>query len=731
MINFNYLRLSVMAFFILSPISAVTAELEEIVVTGSKRVGTVMTTPGAITAVSSEELSARGIDEVSELQFAVPSLHFGEVLGNKRITIRGVGEFNNQPGVMVSVGGVVQSSGTSSQLSQLDLDRVEVMRGPQGTLYGRNSNGGAVNFIPAKPTDEVIGRVKMGYAEYDHISLEGVYSAPISDNIGVRLAFNHLDAGEGWVENLVEGSNDHQMGEKTNVRLTVSAEISDSLTADVVFARSEMNGAWDHWAISTKHMEIAGGSPAEGGGGLPLEYQGTPVLVTDAPWKIYNNGISDSERQYDLMSLTIDKSFDGFSLKSITAYQDWDDLFGGPADASSIGLFSRSDHRGAKTFTQEFNLSGKTGNWDWVAGAYYMDDQRDRTFLIFLPIPAFFPFPIQFEHLQPQWDTKATAFFVDATYALSDSWRVGMGVRSSSEDIDEKHSRKIFQTTEGVPAADPFLDFCGGYKETSWTESDTTLRASMEVDTSDDSMIYGSYSEGFKAGGINIDCQPPWKPETVSAYELGYKSILGDGTTSISAALFHYAYDDFQVAQVIGISGIIANAGDTSIDGVEVEFVSNINDSLNVSAGYTYLDSSYGDFLNQDSLQPNAGAINVKGNRLNNAPEHSLNLGATYNIALSGGGSLALSLNNSYRSRTFFREFNALADSQASYVVVNADANYISADGLYGARFFIRNATNAAYVTGMATGNTQYGRHAHWGMPRQMGIEVTRHFGGQ
>ena len=206
MINFNYLRLSVMAFFILSPISAVTAELEEIVVTGSKRVGTVMTTPGAITAVSSEELSARGIDEVSELQFAVPSLHFGEVLGNKRITIRGVGEFNNQPGVMVSVGGVVQSSGTSSQLSQLDLDRVEVMRGPQGTLYGRNSNGGAVNFIPAKPTDEVIGRVKMGYAEYDHISLEGVYSAPISDNIGVRLAFNHLDAGEGWVENLVEGS---------------------------------------------------------------------------------------------------------------------------------------------------------------------------------------------------------------------------------------------------------------------------------------------------------------------------------------------------------------------------------------------------------------------------------------------------------------------------------------------------------------------------------------------
>ena len=729
MMNFNNLRFGAVMLLFLSPIAAISSELEEIVVTGSKRVGTVMSTPGAITALSSEELAARGIDDVSGLQYAVPSLHFGEALGNQYITIRGVGTFLNMPSVMVSVGGVVQSSGSSSQLSQLDLDRVEVMRGPQGTLYGRNSNGGAVNFIPAKPSDDVVGRIKVGFAEYDHTSLEGVYSAPITDNLGVRLAFNHLNAGEGYVKNLVEGSNDHQQGEKTNVRVTVSAEMSDTLSADLVVARSEISGAWDHWAVSTKHMEIAGGLPTEGGGGLPLEYQGSPVLVTDAPWRIYNNGNSDSDRQYDLLSLTIDKSFDGFSLKSITAYQDWDDMFGGPADASSIGLFSRSDHTTVKTFTQEFNLSGKTGNWDWVAGMYYMDDQRDKTFLIFLPIPAFFPFPIQFEHLQPYWDTKSTAFFADATYSISDSWRVGMGVRHSSEDIDERHSRKIFATTDGVPAAEPFLDFCGGFKDTSWKESDTLFRASMEVDTSDDSMIYGSYSEGFKAGGINIDCGNPWNPETISSMEMGYKATFADGATNLSLALFHYSYEDFQVNQVIGINGIVANAGDTTIDGLEVEIMSNVSDNLFMSVGYTYLDSAYGDFLNEDALQFGVGPINVNGNRLNRAPEHSFNLGMNYNVALNGGGTLALSLNNSYRSRTYFREFNALADSQASYVVVNADANYQSADGTYGARFFIKNATNDAYITGMATGNTQYGRHAHWGMPRQVGIEVTRYFG--
>ncbi len=733
MLKFKNLCLIFHSMVFLFPITALATELEEILVTGSKRVGTVMTTPGAITAVTAEELAARGIDEITELQFAVPSLHYGETLGNKRIAIRGVGEFNYQPGVLVTVGGVVQSNGTSSQLSSLDLERIEVLRGPQGTLYGRNSNGGAVNFIPAKPTEEVYGKLKLGFAEYDHTSLEGVYSAPISDSVGVRLAFNHLDAGEGWIKNLMDGFNDQMQGEKSNFRLLLTAELSDTLNAEIMYGKSTMDGPWDHHTIVKEHAAYANATA-----NLPID--GT--LVSEAPWSVYSNGFWDAERDYDVASLTLTWEMDNFTITSITAQQDFYDYFEGPADSSSVGLFQRTDENQTETFTQELNISGKSGRLDWIAGFYYMDDQRSRANYIGLPLPAFFPVPGAFEQLQPQMDTKSTGYFVDGTYSLSDSLRIGLGFRKTDEEITEGHSRRIYtlgpngfnyeNPSDGLVQTPLFLDFCQGVKTTSWEDSANTMRASMEVDTSDSSMIYASFSEGFKAGGINMsDCNDPWLPETVQSYEIGYKGSLSDGAASLSVAAFHYNYDDFQVAQVIGINGIIANSGDTVIDGLEIEYLSNVSDELTVSLGYTYLDSAYGSFFNNDSMRLSLGTIDVGGNVLNNAPENSLNIGVNYNVALNSGGNLGLTLNTSYRSRTFYREFNQPEDSQEGYVVVNANANYESADGLYGVRFFINNATNQAYVLAMSTGNTQYGRHGTWGMPRQIGVEVTRYFGAR
>ena len=719
--------------WLLSGLSIADA-IEEILVTGSKRVGTVMTTPTAITAISGDTLSAQGLDELSELQFYVPSVHVGEQLGSKKLAIRGIGDFQRSPGVLVSVNGVVQSTGTSSMLSQMDIERVEVLRGPQGTLYGRNSNGGAINFIAAKPTDEVYAKLKFGFAEYDHTSIEGTYSAPLTDSVGIRLAFNHLDAGEGWVDNLMDGYTDHEMGEKTNLRLTVAAELSDSLDAELMVGRSEISGPWDHHAFISLHPELANSTV-----GLPLEWEGSPVLVTDAPWKIYNKGDSDSDRQYDIASLTFDWQFDGISVKSITAVQDWYDYFEGPADGSTVGAFQRSIMTEVKTFTQEINILGENGNLNWIAGMFYMDDERSMDFLITLPGPIlanFLPFPAQFNNVQPKDDTTSTGIFFDATYTMSDSLRVGLGMRHTEDEFDESHAfyRSFYDVVEQV-ATGVFFDTCGGLKESQWDESALTMRASVEVDTSDSSMIYGSFSQGYKMGGIDTSvCEDPYNPETVDAFEIGYKATLAGGATTLSAALFHYNYADFQVAQVVDISASIKNAGDATIDGLEIELMSNLSDELSISVGYTYLDSAYEDFLNVDSLGAGgagAGFLQNAGNQLNNAPENSLNLGVTYDVALVSGGNLALSMHTSYRSRTFYREFGNPDDSQPGYVVVNANANYTSSDGMYGARLYVHNATNEAYVTDISTSNSQYGRHAPWGMPRQVGIEVTRYFGSR
>ncbi len=713
---------------------SIAEAIEEILVTGSKRAGTVMTTPAAITAVSGEMLSARGLDELSELQFYVPSVHVGEQLGSKKLAIRGIGDFQLAPGVLVSVNGVVQSSGTSSMLSSMDLERVEVMRGPQGTLYGRNSNGGAINYIAAKPTDDVFGKVKLGFAEYDHLSIEGVYSAPISDSVGIRLAFNHLNAGEGWVDNLMENFNDQEQGEKTNFRLIVEAELSEALNAELLLGRSEVSGPWDHHAFKSVHPELANSSV-----GLPLVWQGSPVLLTDAPWKIYTGSNSDSNREYDIASVTLDWKMESMSVKSITAFQDWYDYFDGAADGSSVGAFQRFRSIDSQTFTQELNVSGQSGDLSWISGIFYMDDQRAQELVISLPgaiLANFIPFPAQFQFSQPTYDTKSLGIFVDATYALSDSLRVGFGVRQTEDDFTDVHTMYTnAYSVEEDRATAVLNDACGGLLTTEWDESAVTMRASVEVDTSDSSMVYGSFSQGYKGGGMDTSvCEDPYRAETVDAFEIGYKATLGDGTTTLTTALFHYNYADFQVAQVVDISASVKNAGDATVDGVEVELMSNITDGLSISGGYTFLDSAYEDFLNVDPLGAagaGVGFIQNAGNQLNNAPKHSLNVGVMYDVELSTGGNLSLSMNTSYRSRIFYREFGNLDDSQPGYIVVNANANYTSSDGTYGARFFIHNATNEAYFTDLVTSNSQYGRHVPWGMPRQVGLEVTRYFGSK
>ena len=698
--------------------AAVSAEIEEIVVTGLKKTSSVMETPSAITALTGDDLAARGITDLTELQFAVPSMHYGQNLGNKTISIRGVGEFNNQPGVLVTIDGVVQSAGTSSQLSQLDLERVEVLRGPQGTLYGRNSNGGAVNYITAKPTDQAYGRVKVGLAKFDHASIEGVYSGPLTDSVGIRVAASHLDMGEGWVENLMPGFNDHMMGEKTNFRMNLVGQVSENLDAHFSVGRSTMSGPMDPHAIVKEHLEYANSRT-----NLPIE--GT--LVTEEPWKIYNNGNSDSDRQYNMQNLTLNWELDnGMTIKSITANQNWDDEFEGPADGSSVGLFQRYMKTWTDTFTQEINISGGNDKLNWIAGMFYMDDKKSRDFIINLPIPAFFPMPGRFEIFQQQNDTESKSAFFDMTYSVSEDIRLGVGFRKTDEDMHERHSRQIFFT--GMP--DPIMDLCGGIVETIWSDSANTGRASVEYDTSDDAMVYASYSEGFKVGGINgNDCNPPWDPETVASYEVGYKATLNDGATTLSASAFHYDYSDFQVAQVIGIVGIIVNAGDATIDGFELEVTSNVGDDWTLSAGLTLLDSAYGEFLNTDALQGDAGVLQNKGNPLNKTPEQSLNVGIVRNMTFDSGANLALSLNTAYRPRTYFREFGQIDDSQAAYTVVNFNANFETADELFTTRFFVTNATNEAYVTDLSTGDSQYGRHVSWGMPRHVGIELTRHFG--
>ena len=705
--------------------------IEEIIITGLRRSETVLETPASITALGMEELQDKGITDIRDIQYLVPSLQFGEYLGNRQIAIRGVGQFLEAPGVMVSVDGVVQAVASSSGLSQLDLQRVEVLRGPQGTLYGRNATGGAVNYISAKPTDEFEGYVKAGYAEFEHASIEGVVSGPIGNRVRYRLAANYLDAGEGWVENLQPGETDLMMGEKSNVRLILEADLSDNFAATLNYGRSEQDGPWDHHAMALAHFDlgVASGLP-------PLDTSTTPpspILFTTDPWEIYSKGPVDTDREYESLSLTLDWDVGGIHVRSITAQQDFYNEFFTSADATSAGLFQRLATQENETFTQEITLSGTNGNVEWVAGLYYMDDDRSSFSFFDFPIPALIPspFPIQLDIREPFYDTESRSAFFDLTWSVSDRLRIGAGMRRTEEEKEEGHSFTILVKSPTGPA--PIVQRCGTELFIQdFDESENTIRASVEYDLNDASMVYASYSEGFKVGGVNSsDCGPPWNPETVDSFELGYKASLGDGSSDLRMALFHYDYSDFQVAQVIGIQGFISNAGDSEIDGLEIEYSNTLNENWSINAAMTLLDTKYGTFLNTDTLNGALGVQDNKGNPLSYAPDTSINLGISYDTPLSMGGSLSVSLDASYRSRVYYREFDNKDDSTDPYTILNLNVNWRSSDDLYAARFYVRNLTDEDYINNIQGSNTTYGRQGTWNMPRQAGFEVTRFFGSR
>ena len=697
--------------------SSTVGVIEEVVVTALKRSQPIGDVAASISAISAEILVDKGIDDLNDVQFIIPSFHFGGFLGSQNISIRGIGEFNDQPGVVVSLNGIYQSRATTAQLAPFDLERIEVLRGPQGTLYGRNSNGGAVNFISASPTFEHEGYVKLGYADFDEQKVEGVYSGPISDKTAIRIAANYTDIGEGWIENQSPSGEDLMEGTFSNVRVRLVSELTDSLSLDLVYGRSEIDGRMDHYAWITDNRELIA-LP----GGVP---QLADAKITLEPWEQYADSLNYSNREYELYSITVDWNLDFSSLRSITAYQEYDNNREDDRDATNLPIFQTSKVSHTETFSQELNLSGSTVFVDWVVGLFYMEDEFNRRDFFTNDFPVFeFLLPTYFDYTQPYYDTKSAAAFVDMSWNITTRARIGGGVRYTKDKVSEAHTIEFFVRT---PDSVRVGERCDQQTDLDWNAM--TYRVLAQYDTSANSNIYTSYSEGYKAGGVvQFECTHSYDPEEVTAYEIGYKSSIKDGDVRLNASLFYYDYSDFQVTQIIGPTTSTINAGDAEVLGAELEISSELNEKWAVSAAVTLLDSEYGDLLNTDGLQSDLGVQQLKGNSLNGSPETSVNVAVAYNTPLSIIGSLSLGIDAAYRSRTYFREFNEKEDSQRAYTVVNMNAIWKSNDRLWSARLFAKNLTNEDYVTGLVGSVASGGRLGSYGQPRQVGIEFTRFF---
>ena len=717
MFNLRYFPLIISLSF---TVPIYSEEVEEIVVTALKRSSTVVDTPAAITAISSTEIEDKGITSMHDLKHLVPSMNFTSVLGAQNITIRGIGQFNGNPGVSVSTDGIFQSRAHSSQLGEMDLERVEVLRGPQGTLYGRNSIGGVVNLITKNPNQDMDGYVKLGYGEYDTTTAEAAFGGGISDNTSFRLVVHGTEQGEGFYDCLNAGCGEQGYTDKQAFRLKIKSDLSDTVSADLMVASVETEGTPDPygWLTDNRELATAFGFPQIAAEPISLK----PHEIYQTPASDSVNGTNMTDREYDVTSLTLRIETELGTLTSITANQSFDDQFNLDRDGSAGAYLDTFDISETETFTQEINLNIERDAMSLVFGLFYMDDETSRHTHFDNPQPILgFPVPSMFDFKHDKMDTESEAYFADGTFDLNDTTRLSLGVRRTTDEFTSKQDNFISILMPMPVIAAQTCD-----REVVTEYSSTTSRAVIQHDLSPESNVYASLSEGFKAGGYaTYECTDPYDPEEVTSLEFGFKGSLAENT-SLNASLFRYDYTDFQVLQVVGLQTVTRNAGDATVNGLEIEALSNVSDSLTLNYGVTLLDATYGEFLNTNGIEPQLGEQQLEGNYLTNAPKVSINLGLNYTSAMASGASLTYRANAAYKSRIYFSELNEY--SQDAYTIVDLNLIWESADETLRSRFFIKNATDEEYIAGYLSAATGGGRFGQWGYPRTAGIEVQRNF---
>jgi len=691
--------------------------IEEIVITSMKRSNLLNETPASVSTIDSSEIDIKGLVGPQEIKFQVPSMSYTSIFGEPYITIRGVSGFNNAPGVSVSVDGIYQSKSTSSILGEIDLERIEVIRGPQGTLYGRNSNGGVVNYITTAPSDEKDGFFKIGYASFDQFKTEFAQSNKLTEKTSYRLSLSNNAQGDGYVDCLTAGCDDVNKSDRSSIRLKLRTKINDDLNTEVVLARTNLEGPNNIFQfITDNRIPFAYLVDTPQIVGVPISLSPNEVYLTPDSESIHGN---DSDREFKVFALTLNYQSELGDIKSISSYQEYFNEFSMDRDATAVNLYDTFDTASTKTITQEFNWSLNYANINWILGTFLMDDETSRKTLFDLPLPIFgFPTPGKLEWDHKAIDTLSKAIFFDATIDLDEKTEVSFGMRRTKDEFTSTQLNRVFLNLgQFLPVS---------------TTCDRTIEKNFESDTSRFVIkralnkrfnTYLSYSEGFKAGGIaTYECSDPYEPEMVDAIEFGIKGLFNSDLTRLNASIFNYDYTNFQVIQVIGTQTVTKNAGLASVDGLEIELNHNFSQALNMKFGYSYLDAVYDDFENLNGLNPQLGVQQLKGNYLNHSPKNSFNLGLSYSKKFTRG-SLIIQLDSVFRSKTHFTEFNDYA--QPSYSVFNINILWKNAKDDLSLKLYARNLSNEEYLTGFLNSASNGGRFGNYAPPRIFGIELT------
>ena len=751
--------------------SGISVLMEELIVTARKREEGLQDAPVAITAFSGESLEVRGITNISEIGQITPNLTYqnNPVAGGSSsvatVYVRGVGQRDFlgtiDNGVGFYIDDVIIARTVGAIVDLIDVDRVEVLRGPQGTLFGRNNVGGAVKLHTRAPSDELGGYIDTQVGTDSQLRIKASIDVPFTDNF--RGTFAILDSRQdGYVERPAGGD----LGDDnvTALRAAFDADVSESLNLDFSFDYSieDENGpafvlndsgelAPDGFAGFHNNVTAFAdcnftdfGPFAVTGVANPLCYNnqflaGTGTNLGTAP--------TFSETETWGGRLSIDWQInDNVSLKSVTAYRELDAEFAKDSDASPLTIVHFFDSFDTDQLSQELqlNVSLAGGQIDWVTGLYYFDEDGANINLLEFSIANF--------QSGAAFGTESQAVFSQATWHVTDKLDVTFGGRFTDETKIFNPDQFVGPNLIGIPFSDEAGDCVVQNEEANLengapglvttipdencpvrqlplgentrTTNEFTPTLNLAYQFNDNLLGYASYSEGFRSGGFVQRVFPPlpsvvdFDPEFVDSFELGAKYRNAAGTFTLNVAAFFTDYTDIQVrTEIPGFVGELEdNIGDAEIAGIEIESIVQISDSTIFEFGYGYTDAEYTEIRVEDGL---VSTVNLD-DTFDHVPEHSVNAAISNQFNLGSGSSIILRLDASYTTEYANDPDNSEAIFTPEVTLVNASARWQSRDNKYQVTLGGINLTDDEYVrTGYlneAIGHTEriYDRGAQW-----------------
>ena len=628
--------------------------LEEVIVTAQKRAENIQEVPISITAFSGEFLEENGIQRVSQVAHITPNFSIAGSTqpSNSRIQIRGIGAAGNnaiEPSVGVFIDGVYYPRPGSTIGLLKDISSFEVLRGPQGTLFGRNTVAGAMNITTRNPSQETEGALELGYGAYDLYEVGGSFNAALSDSVAGRIAFMYADR-DGYGDNLLTGE-EYGARDDLVVRGKLQFEVSDQLSILVTADHAKINAE----GIGSEVLN-ATSNPVFEARNAAL-YGASPVTDDSYDWKVNQVVNDDHEDEQSGVSVDINYEFaNGTQLRSITAARTWEATYtDGDVNIARELIPGTTDYDN-ETLSQELQLTSPGGETvDWLAGVYYYEEEydidlvRDAGEAFCAPTIAAIAGP-QFGAIclaGPQEGATTNAFtqeleslavFGQATWNVNDALSTTLGLRWTDDEKDGDYVAVVNNLAAGLFAAN---ENAVGMER---NDSKTTWFGNVSWNASDDLMLFATASTGYKSGGFNsqsggrvpLGDRRIFSPEETTNYELGVKSTLLDGTMTANATLYRMDIDDFQDRAFDGLSFVVLNAGEVRQQGIEVDINWVPIEPLRIVAGMGYLDSEYLSFRTAPGL-PGGPPQDLTGERRNFSPEWQTSVTADWTQPLGNG----------------------------------------------------------------------------------------------